>query len=238
MSLAVAAVVPAFNAARTIDAVVRGLLAEAPWRDGNPVVVVDDGSTDETTEAARAAGAVVLGHDRNRGKGAALRTGFERALALGAAAVVTVDADAQHFPVEAAKLALSAAPRDALVLGVRDLVRDGAPRANRFSNGVSNFFVSHFAGRALRDTQCGLRRYPLPETLALGATDDGYAFETECVLRFARAGLAIVEVPVRVYYPPETERITHFHAVRDPARIVYQVVATVARTRRRTVRVR
>ncbi len=169
--------------------------------------------------------------DRQERWSSAIRRTGERALALGATTAVTVDADGQHLSDEAVKLSLHDAPKDALVLGVRDLARDGAPRANRFSNGISNFFLSRFTKRSLHDTQCGLRRYPLAATLALGGKDDGYAFEAECVLRAARAGLPIVEVPVRVYYPPEETRVTHFHSVRDPARIVYRVVATLATTR-------
>jgi glycosyltransferase involved in cell wall biosynthesis len=192
-----------------------------------PVVVVDDGSSDGTSQEATKAGAALVRHPENAGKGAALRSGFREAIRLGAVAAVTVDADGQHLADEALRLALSAEPRESLVLGVRDLVRDGAPRPNRFSNGISNFFLSLFSGRTLHDTQCGLRRYPLPESLALGAVDDGYAFEAEFVLRAARAGWRIAEIPIRVHYPPESERTTHFHSAKDPARIVYRVVATL-----------
>jgi glycosyltransferase involved in cell wall biosynthesis len=234
----IAAVVPAYDAEATIGAVVRGLLAEEPFAPPNgTVIVVDDGSTDSTSQIARSSGAIVVTHPSNRGKGAALRTGFERALGLGAEACVSVDADGQHFPGEAAQLALHPAPVESLVLGVRDLVRDGAPRANRFSNGISNFFLSRFTGLSLHDTQCGLRRYPIRETLRLGGSANGYAYEAECVLRAARAGVPIVEAPIRVYYPEEHLRVTHFHSVRDPARIVFHVVRTVLMTRRRRVRI-
>jgi glycosyltransferase involved in cell wall biosynthesis len=224
------AIVPAYDAARTVGRVVSGLVDAWPCRtDGiKAVIVVDDGSTDATSEAASLAGAIVVRHRSNRGKGAALRTGFELAKRLGAGAAVTVDADEQHPTDEALRLALCAEPRAALVLGVRDLVRDGAPKANRFSNGFSNVFLSLFSGRKLNDTQCGLRRYPLPESLELGAKDDGYAFESEFVLRAAHATWHIAEVPVRVHYPPESERTTHFHSARDPAKIVFRLLATMA----------
>jgi len=71
----------------------------------------------------------------------------------------------------------------------------------------------------------------LPLALELGAVDDGYAFEAECVLRAAKAGVAIREVPVRVFYPPEALRVTHFDSVRDPARIVFRVLSTLATAR-------
>jgi glycosyltransferase involved in cell wall biosynthesis len=225
----VIAVVPAFQAEKTIGAVVRGLLSALPDREGLRVVVVDDGSTDQTAAEAERAGATLLRHPRNLGKGAALRTGMDFAKDAGATAVVTVDADGQHPPEEAARVALHAAPREALVLGVRDLRRDGAPWPNRFSNGFSNVFLSWFGGVELHDSQCGLRRYPVPETLALGAHSDGYAFEAETLLRAARLGWRIDELPVRVIYPPAAERVSHFHAVRDPARIVARVLETTWR---------
>lgn len=216
-------VVPALDAAETLGAVLDDLRATV----GLPLLVVDDGSADATGDVARARGADVLRHPRNRGKGAALRTGLLEAARRGLAAVVTVDADGQH-PGASARVVLEASddPR-ALVLGVRDLGRDGAPRSNQFGNRVSNFFLSAFARRPLRDTQCGLRRYPVAETLRLGARADGYAFEAEVVLRALAAGLPVLEVPVAVVYPPAEESRTHFHTVRDPARIVGTVVRTV-----------
>jgi glycosyltransferase involved in cell wall biosynthesis len=225
----VLAVVPAFQAETHVADVVLGLLRALPPSDGPRVLVVDDGSTDQTAAEAERAGALVLRHQKNLGKGAALRSGMRFAEERGIGAVVTVDADGQHPPDEAARLARDDAPREALVLGVRDLARDGAPRPSRFSNGFSNVFLSWFGGITLHDSQCGLRRYPVPETLALGARSNGYAFEAETLLRAARLGWRIVEVPIRVIYPPPAERISHFHAVRDPARIVARVLETTFR---------
>ncbi|HVU01640.1 MAG TPA: glycosyltransferase family 2 protein [Polyangiaceae bacterium] len=227
MSPRVVAVVPAFDAEASVSEVVRGLVQVFP-PDGAPrVLVVDDGSTDGTSRAAEEAGALVVRHPQNRGKGAALRTGFERAARMSARMAVTVDADGQHRAEDARRLAEHDAPPEALVLGVRDLVRDGAPKPNRFSNGISNFFLSRFSGLPLADTQCGLRRYPLPRALALGGSANGYAYEAEMVLLAARAKIPIVEVPVRAFYPPEHLRVTHFDSVKDPARIVFHVVRTV-----------
>jgi glycosyltransferase involved in cell wall biosynthesis len=222
------AIVPAYDAAATVGAVARDLMRIWPRRDA--VFVVDDGSRDGTAAAAREAGAIVLAHATNRGKGAALRTGMEAAWAAGFDVAVTVDADGQHPAAEALRLIGAEPDPGALVLGVRDLLRDGAPRANRISNGISNAFLSLFTRRLLRDTQCGLRRYPLPRAVELGGRDDGYAFEAEILLRAVAAGVRLVEVPVRVVYPPASERVTHFDSVRDPARIVSRVVKTLALT--------
>jgi glycosyltransferase involved in cell wall biosynthesis len=225
----VLAVIPAFQAENRVADVVLGLLRVLPPSDGPRVLVVDDGSTDRTAAEAERAGALLVRHPKNLGKGAALRSGMRFAEGRGIGAVVAVDADGQHPPEEAARVALHDAPREALVLGVRNLVRDGAPGPSRFSNGFSNVFLSWFGGVTLHDSQCGLRRYPVPETLALDARSNGYAFEAETLLRAARLGWQIVEVPIRVIYPPPAERISHFHSVRDPARIVARVLETTFR---------
>ncbi len=222
--------IPAYQAEASIASVVEGVLEAWPGeRPEQPIVIViDDGSTDSTADRARAAGAEVLEHDQNRGKGAALRTGLERARDLGAKVAVSLDADGQHPPDEAVRLFFSEFPLEAIVVGVRDLAAAGAPKKNQGSNAFSNRVISFFAGRRLTDTQCGLRRYPVEETLALRAKDSGYAYEAEVLLRAARSGRAIEHLPIRVIYPPESERVTHFHSVRDPARIVRRVLSTVA----------
>ncbi len=224
-----AVVVPAFRAERLVGGVVETIARYLPDLAAR-IYVIDDGSGDGTADAARAAGAKVIAHERNRGKGAALVTGMRAARADGYALALTVDADGQH-PGPSCQAVADAPDPTALVLGIRDLARDGAPRMNQFSNGVSNFFLSAFAGRRFGDTQCGLRRYPIDQALALGARADGYAFEAEIVLLWAAAGLPFVEVPAQVTYPPGKERVTHFDSVRDPARIIRTVLGTVARTR-------
>jgi glycosyltransferase involved in cell wall biosynthesis len=216
-------VVPALDACETVGAVVDDLRATL----GAQVLVVDDGSVDDTGEVARARGADVVRHQQNRGKGAALRTGLLEAARRGFEMVVSVDADGQH-PGDSARAVLHGSEDPhTLVLGVRDLARDGAPSSNRFGNQVSNFFLSLFTGRHLLDTQCGLRRYPIAETLRLATRAHGYAFEAEVVLRALAAGIPVLEVPVAVVYPPAGETRTHFRSVRDPARIVGTVVRTV-----------
>lgn len=224
--MSTAAIVPAFDAGHSVGAVLRDL--RAVWPDPEAVIVVDDGSADDTAAVAAAAGVRVVRHDRNRGKGAALRTGLAAARDAGFTAAVTVDADGQHPADEALRIA-QVPEAGALVLGIRDLVAAGAPRPNRISNAISNGFLSAFSRKRLADTQCGLRRYPLPRTLELGGRDDGYAFEAEVILLAIAAGMPIVEVPVRVLYP--VDRTTHFDSVRDPARVVRRVVRTLIATR-------
>jgi glycosyltransferase involved in cell wall biosynthesis len=215
--------IPAYQARRSL----RQVLDDLRERDADAaLLVVDDGSTDGSGDIARAAGVDVVTHQQNQGKGVALRTGFTWLAERGFGVAVTVDADGQHRAEDAVMLARHEAPPEALVLGVRDLARDGAPRPSRFSNGFSNWWVSRFSGQTFSDTQCGLRRYPLAATLALESDAKGYGFECEMLVRAARRGIPIVEVPVRVIYPPKAERVSHFHVVRDPARIVVRLVHT------------
>ena len=220
-------IVPAYEAARSLPAVLADLRAHLP---DVPVLVIDDGSTDGTADVARAHGAEVLpsagpnGEGANNGKGAALKTGLRAAAKRGLAVAVTVDADGQHPASEATKVLGSSASRDALVLGVRDLAGAGAPKANQFSNGFSNWFLSRFTGQDLNDTQCGLRRYPVAATLALPLAASGYDLEAEVIMKAIHARIPVVEEPVRVLYP--ADRVTHFRVSRDPWRILGTILRT------------
>lgn len=189
------------------------------------VIVIDDGSTDGTAAVARSRDCELVSHAKNRGKGAALMSGLRAARTRGHDVALSVDADGQHPADAARRVLLAAGDPSALVLGIRGLVTAGAPRKNQISNGISNFFISRFAGRPLQDTQCGLRRYPIETTLALAARGEGYDFEAEVLLRAIWAGVEVVEEPIRVLYPQD--RVTHFHVVRDPWRIVRTVVAAL-----------
>jgi glycosyltransferase involved in cell wall biosynthesis len=217
-------IVPAYQAEKTLPGVIADLRAAMPALQ-NAIFVIDDGSMDGTAAAATRAGCHVISHGRNRGKGAALVTGLATARARGHDVAVTVDADGQHPADEARRVLEAERDPEAFVLGIRALATAGAPRKNQMSNEISNFFISRFAGRALRDTQCGLRRYPIAKTLRLAPRGEGYDFEAEVLLRAIWAGVPIVEEPIRVLYPED--RVTHFHVVRDPWRIVRTVVVAL-----------
>jgi len=218
------AVIPAYQAASTVGAVVRGLVGGF-----DEVWVLDDGSTDGTGEEARRAGARLLTHRVNQGKGAALYTLLRYADARGVDAIVSLDADGQHPPTEAARLDREVTDRGALVLGTRDLALANAPRANRRGNSIANYWLAGFAGLPLRDTQCGLRRYPVKATLGLGVRGPRFSFESEVVLRAVFRKMPIVELPVDVLYP--ADRTSHFHLVADPARIITTTVQTILQER-------
>jgi len=219
-----AALIPAYQAAASVAAVVEGTRAVL-----GPVLVVDDGSSDDTGARAAAAGAQVLRLERNQGKGAALLAGLARLAADGIERAVTLDADGQHLPSEIPVL-LAAAERapDAIVVGVRRKEGFAIKRAARVGNRVADALMRRIAGRTLPDTQSGFRVYPVAATLARGAAGRRFDFETEILLRAARRGMPIVGVPVAVHYPPPRERVSHYRPWVDTLRIVRTVLRVLA----------
>ena len=216
----VAAVIPAYRAAATVGDVVRGARAHCAR-----VVVVDDGSDDDTGRRARAAGAEVHRHPANAGKGAAIVTGLRALEAAGVGRAVTLDADGQHLASQIpALLAASDAVPGAIVVGARRKQGQTIARLNRFGNWMADRLLRAIAGRTLPDTQSGFRVYPVAATLALGARGAHYDFETEVLLRAARCGMPLLGVPVEVYYPPVAERVSHFRPARDTLRIIWTVL--------------
>ena len=221
----VAALIPAYRAGATVADVVAGAR-----RHLERVVVVDDGSGDETRARATAAGAEVLVHGSNAGKGAAITTGLRALATAGVGRALTLDADGQHLPREIpALLEASDADPTAIVVGVRRKEGHTIRLVNRFGNWIADRLLRAIAGRALPDTQSGFRIYPVAATLALGARGTRYDFETEILLRAARRGMPLVGVPVQVYYPPVAERVSHFKPGRDTLRIIRTVVQVLVR---------
>ena len=223
--LAVAVLIPALDCEATLGDVVRGARAHVAR-----VLVVDDGSSDRTAEVAAAAGAEVVRHAANRGKGAALRTGMGALLARGATHALTLDGDGQHLPDDIpVLLRAAAADPTALVLGARQHPPGSLAKIRAFGNRFANRWVEIACGAALPDTQSGFRVYPLRETAALGCRADRFAFETEVIIRAVRAGMAIRSEPVRVWNPPPGERRSHFRGFHDTTRIVLTVIALILR---------
>jgi len=196
------------------------------------VLVVDDGSRDGTAAAAAAAGAEVLRQPENRGKGAAILAGLRHLGHEGVTHVVTLDADGQHLPEEIPVLLEEAARApDALVVGVRRRAGYAIAAKNRFGNWVADALMRWIVGQPLPDTQSGFRVYPVAPCLGLGATGSRFDFETEILLRAARRGLPIRGVPVRVFYPPAGERVSHYRPWADTVRIIRTVVGILVRER-------
>ena len=207
-------VIPAFEEGPRVAAVVTGALAHLP------VLVVDDGSTDDTASRAREAGATVLVQVPNQGKGAALRAGFARAMAGGYEAVVTLDADGQHDPTEIpAFLAAFAAGRPDLVIGRRDFRR--MPPVRRLSNEVGGRALSWAVSVPIPDNQSGYRLLGrrLMETLR-ESNEHGFEFEIEMITTCIRKGWPIAWVPIRTIYAGEPSHIRPWAHFTSFARMV------------------
>ena len=195
------ALIPAFEEGPRIAPVVAAALRHLP------VVVVDDGSADDTAVVAATAGATVLRQDPNAGKGAALRRGFRHALDAGCEAVVTLDADGQHDPDEIpAFLAAYAAAHPELIVGRRDF--SAMPPVRRLSNTLGGLTLSAALGQGVPDNQSGYRLIGRQLMGALLDSDEsGFEFEVEMIARCIALGLPIGWVPIRTIYAGEPSHI-------------------------------
>lgn len=198
-----AAVIPCWDEAASIGPLVERVRAHLP-----SVLVVDDGSTDGTAAVARAAGAWVERHPRNRGKGAALRTGLDHARAQGFDWAITLDGDGQHAAADIpAFLARADATGAALVVGNRMASAAQMPPVRRAVNRWLSRQLSRQAGQALPDSQCGFRLLRLEAWAKLRIASDHFEVESETLLAFVRAGFRVEFVPVPVLPSPRPSRI-------------------------------
>ncbi len=217
MTVRAAAVIPAFDEAASIASVVQGVRGSVAQ-----VIVVDDGSTDGTAEKARAAGAEVLVHAGNRGKGHAVRTGIARVLAGDFTHVVLLDGDMQHVPEEAAALVAAAAGTGAdVVVGERRFERARMPASRYHANRIGSRVLSWFVGVPVRDTQCGFRVFRVDALRPLRLRASGYEIETEMLVKVRRRGGRVASVPVTAVYGGQRSKL---RPVRDTTRTCFLAV--------------
>ena len=209
-------VIPTYNNAGTILQVIADVR-----RYADDMLVVDDGSTDETSGLLRSAeGIRTIGYARNRGKGYALRRALEAATEWGFRYALTIDADGQHYADDIPVFLEHAERRpDTLLIGARNLAADNMPSKNTFANRFSNFWFAVETGIRLSDTQSGFRLYPLPKLRGIRLLTSRYEFEVEIIVRAAWRGVRVENVPIRVYYAPPEERVSHFRPLKDFTRI-------------------
>lgn len=216
----VVAIIPAYNEERTIGSVVLRAMAHV-----HDVVVVDDGSTDATAQIAEAAGAIVVRHKRNRGKGAALNTGFYKARELDPDALVLLDADGQHLPNEVPNvLAPVLADEADIVVGSRYIGNgNGHANGNGNGNGVPRHrVVGHWAfttltnvtsGVRVSDSQSGFRALSWRAIQALNFSSDGFSVESEMQFLAGELGLRVAEVPITADYVDKPKRPVVAHGL-------------------------
>lgn len=222
----IAVIIPVYNHESRVAGVVAAA-RELPFS----IFVVDDGSTDGSYERIQSIPDItILRHRENRGKGAALLTGFTAAASTVAHWAATVDADGQHDPRDVLKLiaALEILPpgskggkvpanfRRPFIVGLREeMAGPEVPWTSRFGRSFSNFWVRLAGGPKILDSQSGMRLYPLPEALDLGVRARRFQFEVEILVRAQWLGHPVLEVPIGVTYQPGVERISHFRPFID-----------------------
>ena len=210
-------VIPTYNNAGTIADVVRRVLTQCL-----DVIVVCDGSTDETLSILQGIeGITVVSYDRNAGKGTALKRGFKKALEMGFAYAITLDADGQHFPEDIpTMLHANQKHPGALIVGRRKgLEKAERSKGSKFANAFANFWFAIQTGHRLKDTQTGFRLYPLKKLRGLSLLTSRYEAELELLVFASWHGVEIVSVPVNVFYPKPEERVSHFRPIPDFSRI-------------------
>lgn len=190
---------------------------------GLPTLVVDDGSTDDTGRRAEAAGAVVLRHDRNRGKGMALQTGFRWALKNGYEAVLTLDADGQHDPAEI-PLFLNAYRESGydLLIGFRNF--NEMPWTRQMTNSIGRWTLTRLLGEPMLDNQSGYRllsRRLVKSTFE--SIETGYEFEVDVIAICLRRGCSLGWVPIRTIYNGQPSHINHFRHVYNYLRLLWRI---------------
>jgi glycosyltransferase involved in cell wall biosynthesis len=188
----------------------------------NDVVVVNDGSTDSTGEILYQykEKVKIISYSKNRGKGFALKCGFSYARERGLKYALTLDSDGQHYAEDIPKFVEAAEKSPGvLIVGNRNLTQDNMPKKNTFANKFSNFWFALQTGTKLPDTQTGFRLYPLEKMKYLRPFTSRYEAELEILVRCAWRGIKLVSIPVKVYYAPEGERVSHFRPEMDFLRI-------------------
>ena len=207
----IAVVIPAYREAAHIAEVIRQVRQFV-----DNVIVVDDCSPDATSAEAKAAGATVIRHEVNRGKGAALKTAFAKLKELGYTHGITLDGDGQHDPEQLpAFVAALREPGVMLVIGNRFSNPRGMPLVRRMVNASMSWLISRICRSAIPDSQCGYRGVAVANAAVGAAQSNHYDYETEVLILTARAKGLVRSVPVRTIYRGETSKI---RPIRDTVR--------------------
>lgn len=215
MSVDAAALIPAFNCETTVGKVVRGVLEHVPV-----VLVVDDGSSDRTSDAARSAGAHVLRLPTNSGKGAAVRAGLPWLLAGPWTHILMLDADGQHDPGDIPGFLALAEEYD-IIVGNRLHAPRAIPAKRFWTNYIGTRALSLMTGFPLEDSQCGFRLVRASVLRRMELIGRRYSVDTEILVRAGRMRVAFAHVPVRVIYDGQ---VSHFRPLRDTVHIVFSAV--------------
>lgn len=208
-------IIPTYNNHKTLHRVIEGVLHYT-----QNIIVVNDGSTDETTTLLKNYPQLTQIHfSENKGKGMALRVGFKKAKELNFRYAITIDSDGQHYPDDIPQFikALENENQEVLLIGSRNMNQEGVPKKSSFGNKFSNFWFWFETGIKLEDTQSGYRLYPL-HVIPKKFFTRKFEFEIEVIVRTAWNDVPVKNIPIKILYDPN-ERVSHFRPFRDFSRI-------------------
>lgn len=218
MSERVFVLIPAYNAAKTITPVI----VEAR-KVIDDVVVVDDGSRDDTSAVAAAAGAKVVRHPQNRGKGGSLKTGFAYAVENGYDAVITIDADGQHLPQEIPRFLDCWKKTDGdLIIGGRSHLFDQMLPRRRMANRFSAWVIGKMSKTAVTDSQSGFRLYSTRMLRSIRLRTEGFDLESEVIVRAGCGGFRVLTTPIDLGFVDGLST-SHYKPLKDTLRIAWTV---------------
>ncbi len=209
--------IPTYNNAGTLRDVISSVVRYSP-----DVIVVNDGSTDSTSDILKEFESTIriVSYSRNRGKGYALKAGFRFAKECGYSYAITIDSDGQHYAEDIPGFVKAIVENPgALIIGERDLSNVDINGKSSFANKFSNFWFRVQTGKKLNDTQTGYRAYPLNSLYGLSLLTSRYEAELELMVFASWHGVRLVSIPIKVYYPPQSERVSHFKPALDFTRI-------------------
>jgi glycosyltransferase involved in cell wall biosynthesis len=208
------ALIPSYNVEETIGDIVRKIKAM-----GLDVIVVDDGSTDNTEKIASESGAVIIRHIKNLGKGASIKEGVDYILRMTSSdAVIIIDGDGQHNPDDIQRFITHAREHDDdIIIGNRMSVTENMPFVRLATNKCMSFLLSIMCKQRIPDTQCGFRLIRRHVLKKLTFESKNYDLESEILIKASRMKFKIASVPVETIYRNELSRI---HPVKDTLRFI------------------
>lgn len=216
-------IIPAFNE----GSVIKSVISDIKKQGYKSIIVVDDGSTDDTFLKSNSQKVYLLKHFINRGKGAAIVTGINAAMYLNADYIITMDADGQHEPKDLKKIEMSLKKGYDVVLGYRDLVKDKAPILRVFANFIANILVYILYGINVKDSQSGLRGYSKKAVLAMNISSERYEFDSYIIREMAKAKLKYKEVPIKIYYTEYSKSKIYKQNFVNSLKTIYKIIMSL-----------
>jgi len=209
-------VIPAYNTARFLDDLINRIKNTSPTCD---ILVVNDGSTDNTAEIAQNQNVNILSNTKNQGKGFSLKRGFAYAIEKNYDYLITIDADLQHTPEDMARF-LKNCSNGSIVIGSRELTMQKMPLHRWLSNNITSLMVSIFGGKLVRDSQSGFRMFHCGNLKKIKGESNRFDFESELLLQSGLLDIDIKEIPVETIYGREESSISH---IGDIFRFIKQI---------------